>query len=142
VPEALDPLPLLRCLSERGVEHIIIGGFAVNAHGHVRSSKDLDVVPNPVLENLERLATALTDVNARDAEAGDFDLAELPRSATRTADLAQGGNFRLTTDLGDLDIMQWVRTSKTSSVSTTPEVRGSGMASAGTTPAPAVTFYP
>jgi hypothetical protein len=40
---ALDPVPLLRHLSERQVEHIIIGGFAVNAHGHVRSSKDLDI---------------------------------------------------------------------------------------------------
>ncbi len=50
MPDALDPVPLLRHLSERGVEHIVIGGFAV----------------------------------------------------------AQGGNFRLITDLGDLDVMQWV----------------------------------
>ncbi len=108
MPNALDPVPLLRHLSERGVEHIIIGGFAVNAHGHVRSSKDLDIVPNPSRENLERLAAALRDVSARDAEVGDFEPAELPRSATRAEDLAQGGNFRLITDRGDLDVMQWV----------------------------------
>lgn len=38
---ALDPVPLLRLLHERGIEHIIIGGFAVNAHGFSRVTKDL-----------------------------------------------------------------------------------------------------
>jgi hypothetical protein len=33
--EALDPLPLLRALYERGIEHIVVGGFAVSAHGRV-----------------------------------------------------------------------------------------------------------
>jgi hypothetical protein len=108
MPDALDPVPLLRYLSEYRVEHIVIGGFAVNAHGHVRSSKDLDIVPNPSPGNLERLASALTDAGALDAEVSDFHPAELPMSATRAEDLAQGGNFRLVTDLGDLDIMQWV----------------------------------
>jgi hypothetical protein len=108
MPDALDPVPLLRYLSERGVEHIVIGGFAVSAHGHVRPSKDLDIVPSSVPENLERLAAALRDANAVDAELSDFDPTELPMSALRTSDLAQGGNFRLATDFGDLDIMQWV----------------------------------
>lgn len=107
MPDALDPVPLLRHLSERGVEHIIIGGFAVIAHGHVRPSKDLDIVPEPSRENLERLATALLDINAADAEVGEFDPSELAMSATRIDDLMQGGNFPLNTDLGDLDIMQW-----------------------------------
>jgi predicted nucleotidyltransferase len=104
---ALDPVPLLRHLSERGVEHIIIGGLAVAAHGHVRPSRDLDIVPHSAHDNLKRLTTALIDMNATDAEAGDFDRAEL--SALRVDDLEQGGNFRLTTDLGDLDIFQWVK---------------------------------
>jgi hypothetical protein len=108
MPDALDPVPLLKYLSERRIEHIVIGGFAVNAHGHVRSSKDLDIVPDPSRGNLERLAAALEDIGAADAEAGDFEAAELPRSATQADDLAQGGNFRLTTALGDLDVMQWV----------------------------------
>jgi hypothetical protein len=56
MPEALDPLPLLRFLHERGVEHIIIGGVAVSAHGFIRPSKDLDIVPDPSVENLSRLA--------------------------------------------------------------------------------------
>jgi hypothetical protein len=105
--DALDPVPLLRHLSEQRVEHIIIGGFAVVAHGHVRPSKDLDIVPEPSRENLERLVSSLLQVNAADAEVDDFDPSELAMSATRIDDLVQGGNFRLATDLGDLDIMQW-----------------------------------
>lgn len=108
MPEALDPVPLLKHLQGHGVEHIAIGGLAVSAHGHVRTSKDLDVVPNSAHENLERLAVALADVNAVDAEVSDFDSDELPMSALRAEDLSRGGNFCLTTDLGRLDIFQWV----------------------------------
>ncbi|HKH78825.1 MAG TPA: hypothetical protein VJ996_02315 [Solirubrobacteraceae bacterium] len=108
MPDALDPVPLLKHLQEHGVEHIAIGGLAVSAHGHVRTSKDLDVVPNPVHENLERLATALADINAVDDEASDFDPGEIPMSALLVEDLSQGGNFCLATDLGRLDIFQWV----------------------------------
>jgi predicted nucleotidyltransferase len=107
MPSALDPVPLLRYLHERGVEHIVIGGLAVSAHGHVRPSKDLDIVPKPAHENLARLAAALVDAKAVDAEVSDFDQAELAMSATRVEDLSQGGNFRLATDLGDLDVLQW-----------------------------------
>jgi hypothetical protein len=42
MPEPLNPEPLLRALHEAGVQHIIIGGFAVNAHGVIRPSRDLD----------------------------------------------------------------------------------------------------
>lgn len=105
---ALDPVPLLKHLSGHGVEHIVIGGLAVAVHGHVRPSMDLDIVPNPTGENLRRLAGALLEINTTAADASDFDSAELPMSATRVEDLQQGGNFRLATDLGALDIMQWV----------------------------------
>jgi hypothetical protein len=106
--EALDPEPLLRFLYERGVEHILIGGVAVAAHGYPRPSKDLDIVPSPRHENLTRLAGALVALHARPADLGDFDADEVPTEPTRAEDLAQGGNFRLETDLGALDIMQWV----------------------------------
>lgn len=107
MPNALDPVPLLKHLHEHGVEHIVIGGLAVSAHGHVRPSMDLDIVPSPARENLVRLIAALTDANAVDAEVSDFDPDELPMSALSLEDLSQGGNFRLATDLGDLDIFQW-----------------------------------
>ncbi len=106
--EALDPEPLLRFLHERDVDHILIGGVAVAAHGYRRPSKDLDIVPSPDAGNLSRLARALRELHARPAELGDFETHEMPMDATRTDDLAQGGNFRLETDLGALDIMQWI----------------------------------
>jgi hypothetical protein len=106
--DALDPLPLLRFLADRGIDCIIIGGFAVNAHGFIRASKDLDIVPDPNRENLRRLAAALADLKAGNAESTDFDADEFTLDPTSVHDLAQGGNFRLETDLGELDIMQWV----------------------------------
>jgi hypothetical protein len=106
--DALDPIPLLRFLEERDVEHVIIGGFAVNAHGFIRASKDLDIVPNPSRENLEKLANALLELNARNAEGDDFHKGEFPLDPRSAEDLSRGGNFRLVTDLGELDIMQWI----------------------------------
>jgi hypothetical protein len=106
--EALNPEPLLRALHEAGVGHIIIGGFAVNAHGVIRPSKDLDIVPDPEPENLDRLATLLRALDARHVGLGDFEPEEFPFDPTRAQDLRAGTNFRLETSLGDLDIMQWV----------------------------------
>ena len=108
MPEALDPLPLLRFLHERGVEHVVIDGFAVNAHGFIRVTKDLDTVPSPDRENLHKLAAALKDLDATILETEDFDLDELPANPTKADDLAMGGNFCLRTKLGRLDLMQWI----------------------------------
>jgi hypothetical protein len=108
MPEALDPLPLLRALHERGVEYIVVGGFAVNAHGFIRVTKDLDIVPSPTRDNLERLAKLLRDLHAAVLDTDDFDSEEIPADPTRTVDLEMGGNFCLLTDLGRIDIMQWL----------------------------------
>jgi hypothetical protein len=56
MPGALDPLPLLRALHERGIKHIVVGGFAVNAHGFIRVTKDLDIVPSTSLRAMKRAA--------------------------------------------------------------------------------------
>jgi hypothetical protein len=39
---------------------------------------------------------------------GDFEEAEMPFDPTRAEDLTQGGNFRLETPPGILDLMQWI----------------------------------
>jgi hypothetical protein len=106
--DALDPLPLLRALHEAGVRYIIVGGFAVNAHGYIRPSRDLDVCPDPEPGNLTRLAGLLASINARQIGLEDFEPSESPADPTRPEDLADGANFRLETDLGDLDVMQWL----------------------------------
>jgi hypothetical protein len=61
----LDLLALLRTLAEHGVEHLVIGGIAVQVHGHRRTMKDLDVMPAPAPGNHERLARALEALDAR-----------------------------------------------------------------------------
>jgi hypothetical protein len=104
----LDADPLLRRLAEFGVNHIIVGGFAVAFHGVIRGTKDLDICPAPDRTNLDRLAAALASLRATQAETGDFDPHELPYDPTRPDDLAQGGNFRLETELGALDVMRWI----------------------------------
>lgn len=106
--EPLNPEPLLRALHEAGVQHIIIGGFAVNAHGVIRPSRDLDIVPDPDPANLERLAALLVSLEARHVGLGDFNAEEFPFDPANPKDLRSGANFRLETRLGDLDIMQWV----------------------------------
>lgn len=110
MPEALESsqLLLLKRLHERGIEHIIVGGWAVAAHGFVRPTKDLDIVPRPSEENLGKLAKMLGDLNARVLNTGDFKSEELPADPTRTEDLAIGGNFCVLTDIGRLDVMQWL----------------------------------
>lgn len=108
MPDALDPLPLLRVLHERGIEHIIVGGFAVNAHGFIRVTKDLDIVPNSDQSNLRRLSEMLRDLEASLLDTNDFTAEEIPADPTRTSDLEMGGNFCLLTDLGRLDVMQWL----------------------------------
>jgi hypothetical protein len=108
MPEALDPFPLLRFLQKRGIEHIVVGGFAVNAHGFIRVTKDLDIVPSPHEGNLAKLAEALRDIEATMLDTDDFAREELPMDPTRAEDLAQGGNFCVVTKLGRLDVMQWL----------------------------------
>ena len=41
----LAAVSLLHDLHEAGVDHVVIGGFAVIAHGVVRTTTDLDICP-------------------------------------------------------------------------------------------------
>ncbi len=105
---ALRPRELLAGLLDRGVDFIVVGGLAVGFHGWPRATQDIDVCPGPAQENLERLAEALTDLGARPVGTGEFDVDEFPFDPTDPDDLGQGGNFRLQTSYGALDVMQWI----------------------------------
>jgi len=87
---------------------VVVGGLAVNAHGVIRSTKVLDICPAPDRPNLARLAGLLRELDVRHEGAGDFGPQELPFDPTRDEDLAEGGNFRLVTPHGLLDLMQWI----------------------------------
>lgn len=102
----LQPLELLRILREHEVDFLVIGGFAVAAHGYLRATKDVDVIPRPDRENLERLMAALQRLGAR-PDLGDFRAEEMPLQLD-VEGLEQGGNWFLTTRYGRLDLMQTV----------------------------------
>ena len=99
---------LLLALAGAGVRFVVIGGIAVGVHGYVRATKDLDIVPDPDLENLTRLARVLSERGAQQVGFGEFSPDEFPYDPRDPEQLAQGANFRLDTTLGPLDIMQWV----------------------------------
>ncbi|HWX45887.1 MAG TPA: hypothetical protein VNY52_11280 [Solirubrobacteraceae bacterium] len=103
-----EPDDLLLALTRAQVEFIVIGGVAVGVHGFIRATEDLDIVPDPSSENLQRLARVLVELNAQQVGVGDFSPEEFPHDPTDPVQLAEGANFRLKTSHGPLDIMQWV----------------------------------
>lgn len=52
-------------LNEAGVRYLIVGGFAVNAHGYLRATRDLDLVIQLNPENLRRGLECLFEVGYR-----------------------------------------------------------------------------
>ena len=65
----LDAAIILCTLAEHEVDYVVIGGLAVQAHGHPRTTQDLDLVPEPSAANLRRLRTALEAMGARPGSA-------------------------------------------------------------------------
>ncbi len=55
-------LRLMRALNERGVDYVLVGGAALNVHGLVRATRDIDLFIAPEPDNVERLREALRDV--------------------------------------------------------------------------------
>jgi hypothetical protein len=80
----LDAENILKALAEHAVDYVIIGGLAVQTHGHVRTTVDIDVLPRPDPSNLARLADALNALDARILNPGSehlkIDAAMLPRA--------------------------------------------------------------
>jgi len=71
----LDAERILRTLAEHGVDYVLIGGLAVQTHGHVRTTNDADLIPAPSPANLKRLAAALRSLDARVLNPGKEDTA-------------------------------------------------------------------
>lgn len=97
-----DLRSLLALLHEREVRFVVIGGVAVAAHGYVRGTADLDLVPDPDPQNLERITEVLDELEATLPTAKDrrFD----PTSDARV--IRRGGNVTADTTFGGLDVVQ------------------------------------
>jgi hypothetical protein len=92
---------LVAALDAAQVRCVVIGAVAVVAHGRIRATEDLDLVPDPDPENLDRLANALVTLDARLAADPDREFDPELRQA-----LYREANLTLTTRLGDVDIVQ------------------------------------
>jgi hypothetical protein len=95
----LDAERIFDALGEHGVRYVLIGGLAVQTHGHVRMTNDADLIPQPDPRNLERLAAALNQLGAEVLSPGHegetIDAAMLPRATI----------WQFTTPHGGLDVI-------------------------------------
>lgn len=60
-----SPERLLARLTEGDVDFVVIGGIAVVAHGHIRTTRDLDITYSTQPENLAALGRVLVELDAR-----------------------------------------------------------------------------
>jgi len=100
----VEPLRLRRLLErlvESEVRFVLVGGLAVNAWGYIRATRDIDLVPDPSTENLERLDGLLKDLGGK----VDVD-GRLLDSEAISPFLRTGDRTLVVTDLGRVDILQ------------------------------------
>ncbi len=100
--QPLDAERIFRALAEHGVDYVLIGGIAVQTHGHVRTTNDVDLIPAPEPANLDRLADVLRSLDARILNPGsenlEIDGRLLPRAAI----------WQFATSGGGIDVMHEV----------------------------------
>ena len=71
-----DMLKVLAACGKEQVEYVLIGGAALNFHGLVRATEDIDLFVRPTPDNIARLRQALwsvyTDPSIDEISAGDL----------------------------------------------------------------------
>lgn len=94
-----DPILVFRTLTEHEVDYVVIGGYAMIAHGSTRTTQDVDFVAANDPLNLQRLERALAELKAGlwgvDAHLMGIDL--------DACTFAEGASFTLTTEAGGVD---------------------------------------
>jgi hypothetical protein len=98
----LDPERVVQVLAKHSVEYVLIGALAARLQGFPRLTADADITPARDTQNLERLAAALEELDARIyTEAVPEGLA-FDRSA---AMLSRADLWNLITSAGRIDIV-------------------------------------
>lgn len=92
---------LLERLVEAKVRFVLVGGLAVNAWGYLRATRDVDVVPDPGADNLERLGVLLRELDGKVDVGGRL----LGSDAIATF-LRTGDRTLVQTELGQIDVLQ------------------------------------
>jgi len=88
-----EQVSLFAALFAAGVEYAVVGGVAVNAHGFVRNTRDLDVFLRPTEENARAAFHALA---ALGAPLEDMDHTDL---------LDDSAHYQLHTEHGRIDLL-------------------------------------
>jgi predicted nucleotidyltransferase len=99
-PPAFDEM--LRRLVAADIRFVLVGGFAVNAWGVVRGTKDLDIVVDPDKENIDRLATLAAETGGQVQMREAFVSSKFSIGAV----ISQGERVEIETSLGSLDVVQ------------------------------------
>lgn len=84
---------LFAALFEARAEYAVVGGVAVNAHGFLRSTRDLDVFFRPTVENAAAVFRAL---QALGASLEGLDATDL---------LSDGSHYQIETEFGRIDLL-------------------------------------
>jgi hypothetical protein len=91
------PEAIFSALAKAQVDYVTVGGFAVMAHGVVRATVDVDIVPAPDRDNQERLAAALAELAAHPH--GE------PDTRVDAALLGREANMRFVSAAGQVDVL-------------------------------------
>lgn len=72
-------------MEAHGAEYVLVGGWAINIHGAIRPTEDIDLLVNPAPQNIQKVKKALSVLpdNAV-SEVEDSDIQEL--TVVRVAD--------------------------------------------------------
>lgn len=57
-----DALRVIASMNEKRVDYVVVGGVALNLHGLIRATEDLDIFVRPDAQNIQRLRRALHSV--------------------------------------------------------------------------------
>jgi hypothetical protein len=101
-PGTFDPYLVFGVLNRYEVRYIVIGGIAAVLRGSPGITQDLDICHARDIENLSRLASALSELKAKLRSPGVPE--DLPFKLDAET-LEAGDQFTFTTIAGDLDIM-------------------------------------
>jgi hypothetical protein len=107
----LDRDRIIECLSRHRVEYLLVGGIAAQMHGAIRPTGDFDSLPATSKENLDRLASAMRELDARLRVDGmtDEESRALPLPIDAES-LARMDISTWRTDAGDLDVLTAIPT--------------------------------
>lgn len=97
-----EPGEILRALEAHHVRYVVIGALAAVSAGAPILTTDLDVTPDRSRDNLERLARALVDLEARLRSSSDSESVPFPVDAEM---LATADTWTLATRAGALDLV-------------------------------------